>query len=411
MIGRSHNIVRHPDMPPQAYRSLWETVKTGRTWNGRVKNRCKNGDYYWVDAHVSAIIDNGHIVGYRSLRFKPSRAQVDEASRLYADINAGRIKDPFKQGKIKALLSNIKLWQKIMILVMLAVMMFAVPCALLVTRANEEVAVADNEKLGVEYLLETTKLVQLIQQHRGLAGMVLSGDTGSAGKWQAKRKEVNEQIKAVDGVDSRLSTLGLTESWKTVRSDWEQLAATASGLDAKTGVARHTALIEEIFAFNRKLSDASYLALDPDVDTYYMMSISINQLPDMTELLGLLRAKGANILAQKSIKPEEAAVLQQLLGTLRKSQTLVEESVAKISDADGALRADSLKMADDTGKVVNLVEEKIIKPATLELSSQGYFDELTISIDQCFSAAENFSNALTKGLDARIQRINTRKYT
>ena len=349
LIGRSHNIVRHPDMPPQAYRSLWETVKAGRTWNGRVKNRCKNGDYYWVDAHVSAITDNGHIVGYRSLRFKPSRAQVDEASKLYADINAGRIKDPFKQGKIKALLSNIKLWQKIMILVMLAVMMFAVPCALLVTRANEEVAVADNEKLGVEYVLETTKLVQLIQQHRGLASIVLSGDTGSVDKWQAKRKEVNEQIKAVDAVDNRLSRLGLTESWKTVRSDWEQLAATVSGLDAKASASRHTVLIEEILAFNRKLSDVSYLALDPDVDTYYMMSISINQLPDMTELLGQLRAKGANILAQKIIKPEDAAVLQQLIGTLRKSQTLIEESIAKISDVDGALRADSLKMVNDTG--------------------------------------------------------------
>jgi len=112
LVGQNHNIIRHPDMPPQAFQSLWETVKAGRTWNGRVKNRCKNGDYYWVDAHVSAIFDNGRIAGYRSLRFKPSRAQVGEASKLYADINAGRIKDPFKQGKFNAFLSHIKLWQK-----------------------------------------------------------------------------------------------------------------------------------------------------------------------------------------------------------------------------------------------------------------------------------------------------------
>jgi PAS domain S-box-containing protein len=409
LIGQSHNVIRHPDMPPQAFRSLWETVKAGRTWNGRVKNRCKNGDYYWVDAHVSAIIDNGHIVGYRSLRFKPSRAQVDEASKLYADINAGRIKDPFKQGKIKALLSDIKLWQKIMILVMLAVMMFAVPSWLLITRANEEVAVADNEKLGVEYILETMKLVQHIQQHRDLFNMVLLGDTGSADKWQVKRREVNEQIKAVDAVDNRLSKLGLTESWKTVRNDWEQLAATV-GLDAKASVSRHTALIEEIFAFNRKLSDVSYLALDPEVDTYYMMSISVNQLPDITELLGNLRTKGANILAQKITKPEDAAVLQQLIGALCKSQTLIEENITKISDIDVALRADSREMVDDTDKVVNLVEEKVIKPATLELSSKEFFDELTTNIDQHFSVSENFSKALIKGLDARIQRLNTSKY-
>jgi len=358
LVGQNHNIIRHPDMPPQAFQSLWETVKAGRTWNGRVKNRCKNGDYYWVDAHVSAIFDNGRIAGYRSLRFKPSRAQVGEASKLYADINAGRIKDPFKQGKFNAFLSHIKLWQKIMMLVMLAVMMFAVPSWLLITRANEEVAVADNEKLGVEYVLETMKLVQLIQQHRGLSNMVLTGDAGSVGKWEAARREVNKQVEAVDGVDNRLSKLGLTESWKNVRNAWEQLASEVAGLDAKTSMSRHTALIEEILTFNRKLSDASYLALDPEVDTYYMMAISINQLPDITELLGQLRAKGVGILVQKTIDPGNTAILQQLIGALRKSQTLIEESIAKISGVDEALRADCRKMANDTDKIVNLIEEK-----------------------------------------------------
>ncbi|MDP1771133.1 MAG: methyl-accepting chemotaxis protein [Methylobacter sp.] len=411
LIGHNHNIIRHPDMPPQAFQSLWDTVKAGRTWNGRVKNRCKNGDYYWVDAHVSAISDNGRILGYRSLRFKPSRAQVEEASKLYADINAGRIKDPFKQGKFKAFLSNIKLWQKIMILVMLAVMMFAVPSWLLITRANEDVAIADNEKLGVEYVLETVKLVQLIQQHRGLSNMVLLGDKGSTGKWEAKRSEVNGQVEAVDAVNNRLSKLGLTDSWKSVRNDWEQLAAAVAGLDGKASVSRHTALIEKILAFNRKISDVSYLALDPEVDTYYMMTISINQFPDITELLGHLRAKGTGILVQKTIKPEDTAVLQELIGALRKSQVLIEESIAKISGVDKVLRDDSQKMVNDSTKVVNLIEGKIIKAATLELSPKEFFDALSISIDQHFAVSENFSKALTKALDARIERINTRTYS
>jgi len=283
LLGQSHNIVRHPDMPPQAFRSLWSTVKAGRTWNGRVKNRCKNGDYYWVDAHVSPVFNDGHIVGYRSLRFKPSRAQVDEASKLYADINAGRIKDPFEQGKIKAFLSNIKLWQKLMILALLSVMMFAVPSWLMITRANEEIAFTAREKLGVEYEREVIRLMQLIQQHRGLSSVVLSGDTSSAGKWEAKRNEVNEQVKAVETVNNRLSELGLTEHWQTVRSDWEQLASESAGLDTKASVLRHTALIEKVLVFNRKLSDESNLALDPEVDTYYMMVIAINCLvPPLT---------------------------------------------------------------------------------------------------------------------------------
>jgi methyl-accepting chemotaxis protein len=256
------------------------------------------------------------------------------------------------------------------------------------------------------------KLVQLIQQHRGLSNMVLTGDAGSVGKWETARREVNKQVEAVEMVNNRLSKLGLTEPWKNVRNAWEQLAAeVAGGLDAKTSMSRHTALIEEILTFNRKLSDVSYLALDPEVDTYYMMAISINQLPDITELLGRLRAKGVGILVQKTIDPGDTAILQQLTGALRKSQTLIEESIAKISGVDEALRADCRKMANDTDKIVNLIEEKIIKPATLDLSSKEFFDALSINIDQRFSASENFSKALTKALDARIDHLNTRKYS
>ena len=406
LLGRPHNIVHHPDMPPQAFRSLWSTVKAGHTWNGRVKNRCKNGDYYWVDAHVSPIFNGGQIIGYRSLRFKPSRAQVDEASKLYADLNAGRVKAPFVQGKINSFLSNIKLWQKLMVLTLLAVAMFAVPSWLLVTRTNEEVAFTAYEKMGIEYERETIKLMQLVQQHRGLSVMALSGDASSAGKREAKHGEINKQVEIIDAVNGRLSKLGLTEHWQAVRDDWAQLAAATGGLDAKTSASRHTALIEKILTFSRKVSDASNLALDPEIDTYYMMLAAISQLPDMAELLGQLRAKGSGILVKKTVSPEDAAVLQQMTAALSKSQALINESVAKISDADKSLRADSEKMVNDTDKVISLIDQEIIKPAKLEFSGKEFFDALSTIIDQRFAASDNFSKALNNALDARIERLN-----
>jgi aerotaxis receptor len=89
LLGQPHNIVRHPDMPPAAFADLWATVKAGRAWNGMVKNRCKNGDFYWVDANVSPIRERGMTVGYVSIRSKPSRAQVLEAEVRYARLRAG----------------------------------------------------------------------------------------------------------------------------------------------------------------------------------------------------------------------------------------------------------------------------------------------------------------------------------
>jgi len=84
LVGSPHNIVRHPDMPPAAYEDLWQTVKSGNTWRALVKNRCKNGDHYWVDAYVMPIVQNGKTIGYQSVRSKPSREQIAEAESLYA---------------------------------------------------------------------------------------------------------------------------------------------------------------------------------------------------------------------------------------------------------------------------------------------------------------------------------------
>ncbi len=87
LIGKSHNVVRHPSMPPLAFENLWQTMKSGRPWIGLVKNRCKNGDYYWVHAYVSPIYEGESIVGYQSVRYPPSKEQIARAEKLYGIIN------------------------------------------------------------------------------------------------------------------------------------------------------------------------------------------------------------------------------------------------------------------------------------------------------------------------------------
>jgi PAS domain S-box-containing protein len=82
LIGKNHNIVRHPDMPVWAFEDLWMTVKGGHPWTGIVKNRAKNGDHYWVRATVSPIIKDRVVVGYLSLRKKPDRIEISCVERL-----------------------------------------------------------------------------------------------------------------------------------------------------------------------------------------------------------------------------------------------------------------------------------------------------------------------------------------
>jgi aerotaxis receptor len=90
LLHHNHNMVRHPDMPPAAFQSLWDTIKAGRPWMGLVKNRCKNGDYYWVDALVTPIERHGQTVEYQSVRYKPEKKAVARAIPLYKKLREGK---------------------------------------------------------------------------------------------------------------------------------------------------------------------------------------------------------------------------------------------------------------------------------------------------------------------------------
>ena len=101
LIGKPHNIVRHPDMPAAAFADLWATVEQNKPWRGIVKNRTKDGGYYWVQATIVPVRKAGKVVGYMSVRYAASEAQVAQARKLYAQ-PATRLPGP---GRLKRLLS------------------------------------------------------------------------------------------------------------------------------------------------------------------------------------------------------------------------------------------------------------------------------------------------------------------
>ena len=91
LIGAPHNLIRHPDVPASVFGHMWATLRDGKPWMGIVKNRRIDGDHYWVNAYVTPILDLQHnVVGYESVRTKPSRDQVRRAELLYARLNAGK---------------------------------------------------------------------------------------------------------------------------------------------------------------------------------------------------------------------------------------------------------------------------------------------------------------------------------
>lgn len=90
LIGAPQNIVRHPDVPPAVFAHMWGALKQGLPWMGIVKNRSKNGDHYWVNAYVTPIFDGSKVVGFESVRVKPTADEIRRAQALYRRISQGK---------------------------------------------------------------------------------------------------------------------------------------------------------------------------------------------------------------------------------------------------------------------------------------------------------------------------------
>jgi len=118
LLGAPHNLIRHPDMPEEAFADLWVTLKAGLPWGGMVKNRRKNGDYYWVLANVTPVKENGQAIGYMSVRTKPSREQIEEASHLYRQFKENKAQGlTIRQGSAvrTGLLGKLSAWRNMSI--------------------------------------------------------------------------------------------------------------------------------------------------------------------------------------------------------------------------------------------------------------------------------------------------------
>ncbi|MCB6183360.1 methyl-accepting chemotaxis protein [Leeia sp. TBRC 13508] len=101
LIGQNHNLIRHPDMPEACFADLWQSLKNGTPWDGLMKNRCKNGDHYWVHAFVSPIEDHGVITGFTSARTAATAEEIAKVEPIYRSLQAGETTYTIKNGKLR----------------------------------------------------------------------------------------------------------------------------------------------------------------------------------------------------------------------------------------------------------------------------------------------------------------------
>jgi PAS domain S-box-containing protein len=103
ITGKTHAILKHPDMPTCVYDDMWETISSGNTWSGMVKNRRKDGSYYWVDSSITPVIEDGFISGYASIRYAPTRERVKKAEEFYKQVKEKKAIFPSTKTKVEKL--------------------------------------------------------------------------------------------------------------------------------------------------------------------------------------------------------------------------------------------------------------------------------------------------------------------
>ncbi|MCB1918500.1 MAG: PAS domain-containing protein [Candidatus Competibacteraceae bacterium] len=287
LIGAPHNLVRHPDMPPEAFADLWATIQTGRSWTALVKNRCKNGDYYWVKANVTPIIEQGKPVGYMSVRVKPTRDEITAASALYQDIRSGQSRYGLRNGLVirKGLLGKLNFWKSIGInariwiamLLMVAAIIGIRSVSLLWLQADSPVTGFDWRQLlmlivtcmGVGGLLGawlSRTLIRPLEAILDFARRIASGDLG--GRISTTRSdEIGRILRVLN--QTNVNLLGIVGDVRSqaqeIHSEIEQISSGISELSARTesqasSLEETAASMEQIHATVQQTADLAQQA-------------------------------------------------------------------------------------------------------------------------------------------------------
>ena len=216
LLGQAHNIVRHPDMPEEAFRDMWATIEAKRPWTGLVKNRRKNGDHYWVNANATPMLDGEQITGYLSVRTSPDPAAVAAAEALYAqmqaDAAAGRTRYTLQHGQVlraglygrvqrllkPGVLMRLALLQLLLGALLLALVLLGTP-ALAIAPA---LAVAAGLTVAATWATAVRPLARLVEDANHLASgdlahAVTTGDQGFVGQLQQALNQMSVNLRTV----------------------------------------------------------------------------------------------------------------------------------------------------------------------------------------------------------------------
>jgi methyl-accepting chemotaxis protein len=317
---------------------------------------------------------------------------------------------------MKTFLGRLRLRQKFMILGLLGVLLVSAPLYLFVRDANFWINFATLEGQGVSPISSVLRVLQPLQQHRAASAAALSGNVDQAR--EARQANVDQALAESEVIfKEKVNNAVITAQWSQVITAWKALnSAVGSGsIDAKQSFERHGALIAEVLSVLDLLGDHFGLSLDPEADTYHLITAVNVHLPQLTEALGQARARGTGLLA-KQAAPEEHATMSALTGEANQALSRVMRSLGKSMAANPGFKASlgSLTQSSKEGVVraIQLAQQEVIAaPGKLSYSPAEYYKIFTEAIDRQFQLNDQALKNLQSVLQARVAKLRAEQYT
>ena len=267
---------------------------------------------------------------------------------------------------------------------------------------NHVIKASQKELAGIETVKPMARLVQNLQQHRGMSAGLINGNLAMKEKREAKELEV---IAAVKAVEPKLLPVLLDHAgWKKVLADWESIRKDGLSWTAADSLSAHGRLIEDLLTFQAIVADEHMLTNDPDIDSMYLVDTALTKLPVALERLGKLRASGTGILTKKQIVQQQQVDMTSLLSELNAAVKALRLNLDKTSRYNPAMKG----ALDGAAKELVVAAEQISKivvedmfMGTFATPAPEYFAMTTAAIDKGY---KQMFDTLLPSLEQLVQR-------
>jgi methyl-accepting chemotaxis protein len=312
---------------------------------------------------------------------------------------------------MKAMLNRLLVGQRLALLGFLGLVLTAIPLSLYLQAEWNDIQFARKEQQGIPPARAALKAVYEMQLHRGLSALELSGREDARAQREAKARDVEKALADLDKARESLPSPNLDAAVLVANELWKKLSGSVAtkSIGVSAAVAGHTGLIEEMFYVLEVVRDVSGLSLDPEADGYFLHVAALITLPELTEALGQLRARGVALLGARQASEADRVAMAALIQKARELQESASSTLSKVVEHNPGLRSLMSQPLHETiaaiDRAIALTDEQIVRRNALTFSPSDYLAQYTASIDTTFAFSGKAGNWLGEALSNRVNAL------